>query len=118
MANGYSRSPKLLKGALTLNGTRIDMTNIKVPVFHAVAQHDHIVPYDASKPLIASVGASGGFDAEGHPEVYRRALRLIESGRIDVASIITHRYTRLEQVPQALAGDWRAADYVKGVVTL
>jgi polyhydroxyalkanoate synthase len=48
---------KLLKGALTLNGTRIDMANIKVPVFHAVAQHDHIVPYDASKPLIASVGA-------------------------------------------------------------
>ena len=68
--------------------------------------------------LIASVGASGGFDPEGHPEVYRRALTLIESGRIDVASIITHRYTRLEQVAQALAYDWRAADYVKGVVTL
>jgi 2-desacetyl-2-hydroxyethyl bacteriochlorophyllide A dehydrogenase len=68
--------------------------------------------------LVASVGASGGFDAEGRPEVYRRALRLIESGRIDVASIITHRYTTLEQVPQALADDWRAADYVKGVVTL
>ncbi|HJQ25785.1 MAG TPA: alcohol dehydrogenase catalytic domain-containing protein [Blastocatellia bacterium] len=68
--------------------------------------------------LIASVGASGGFDPEGRPEVYRRALLLIERGSIDVASIITHRYTRLEQVPQALADDWRAADYVKGVVTL
>ena len=68
--------------------------------------------------LVASVGASGGFEADGRPTVYARALSLIESGRIDVASIITHRYTQLDQVPQALAGDWRADDYVKGVVTL
>lgn len=68
--------------------------------------------------LVASVGASGGFGADGRPAVYARALNLIESGRIDVASMITHRYTQLEQVEQALAGDWRAADYVKGVVTL
>jgi L-iditol 2-dehydrogenase len=68
--------------------------------------------------LVASVGASGGFAADGRPAVYKRALSLIEQGRIDVASIITHRYTELEQVPQALASDWRAADYVKGIVTL
>jgi polyhydroxyalkanoate synthase len=48
---------KLLKGALTLNGKRIDLSHIKVPVFHAVAQHDHIVPYAAAKPLVASVGS-------------------------------------------------------------
>jgi polyhydroxyalkanoate synthase len=47
----------LFKGKLTLNGKRVDLGNIKVPVFHALAQHDHIVPYDAGKPLIASVGA-------------------------------------------------------------
>src|SRR5205085_11705503 len=68
--------------------------------------------------LVASVGASGGFAADGRPAVYARALSLIERGRIDVASIITHRYTQLEQVAQALAEDWRAADYVKGIVTL
>lgn len=68
--------------------------------------------------LVASVGASGGFNADGRPAVYARALELIESGRIDVASIITHRYTRLDEVPQALGGDWRTADYVKGIVTL
>ena len=49
---------------------------------------------------------------------HARALKLIESGSIDVASIITHRYTQLEQVPQALDSEWRAADYVKGIVTL
>jgi len=68
--------------------------------------------------LVASVGASGGFEADGRPSVYARALRLIEAGRIDVASIITHRYTSLAQVPQALGDDWRAADYLKGIVTL
>ena len=68
--------------------------------------------------LVASVGASGGFRTDGRPAVYARALSLIESGQIDVASIITHRYTQLEQVSRALADDWRAADYVKGVVTL
>jgi L-iditol 2-dehydrogenase len=68
--------------------------------------------------LVASVGASGGFRADGRPAVYARALSLIEQGSIDVASIITHRYTQLEQVPRALSDDWRAADYVKGVVTL
>ena len=68
--------------------------------------------------LVASVGASGGFETDGRPAVYTRALKLIESGSIDVASIITHRYTQLEQVPQALDSEWRAADYVKGIVTL
>jgi 2-desacetyl-2-hydroxyethyl bacteriochlorophyllide A dehydrogenase len=68
--------------------------------------------------LVASVGASGGFESDGRPAVYARALKLIESGSIDVASIITHRYTQLEQVPQALDSEWRAADYVKGIVTL
>jgi L-iditol 2-dehydrogenase len=68
--------------------------------------------------LITTVGASGGFQADGRPSVYARALGLIESDCIDVASIITHRYTSLQQVPQALGADWRAADYVKGIVTL
>ena len=27
---------------------------IKVPILHAVAEHDHIVPYDAAKHLIAT----------------------------------------------------------------
>src|SRR5690606_31538187 len=37
--------------------------------------------------LVAPVGASGGFDADGRPTVYRRALRLIEDATIDVAPL-------------------------------
>ena len=68
--------------------------------------------------LIAPAGASGGFEADGRPSVYVRALRLIESGRIDVAPFITHRYRSLDSVPNAFAGDHRSPEYVKGVVLL
>ena len=66
--------------------------------------------------LVAPVGASGGFDADGRPSVYRQSLELLESGRIDVSRIVTHRYGTLEEIPAAFTGpDRRAADYVKGV---
>lgn len=68
--------------------------------------------------LVASVGASGGFDEDGRPSTYRRALELIEQGRIKVAPLITHRYESLESAPRAFEGEHRASNYVKGVVTL
>ena len=68
--------------------------------------------------LLAPVGASGGFEPDGRPTTYVRALRLIEGGRVDVGSLITHRYTTLDAVPGAFAGDHLAPEYVKGVVTL
>jgi len=68
--------------------------------------------------LVSPVGASGGFEADGRPSTYVRALRFIERGTVNVASFITHRYPSLESVPHALTADWQSADYVKGVVSL
>jgi L-iditol 2-dehydrogenase len=68
--------------------------------------------------LVAPVGASGGFDEDGRPTVYRQALRLIESGKIAVAPFITHRYRSLDAVPHAFAGAHRQPGYVKGVALL
>jgi L-iditol 2-dehydrogenase len=68
--------------------------------------------------LVTPVGASGGFESDGRPSVYARALRLIEEHEIDVAPIITHRYTSLDAVQGALEKDMRAPNYLKGVVTL
>jgi L-iditol 2-dehydrogenase len=68
--------------------------------------------------LVTPVGASGGFEPDGRPSVYIRALRLIENGEIEVASFITHRYTSLDAVQGALARDMHAPGYVKGVVVL
>ena len=68
--------------------------------------------------LIATTGASGGFEEDGRPRTYRRALRLIERGQIEVAPLITHRYPSLDALPRAFSDDHAAPDYVKGVVTL
>jgi polyhydroxyalkanoate synthase len=48
---------KLATNQLVLGGKKVDLGKIKVPVFHAVAEHDHIVPYDAARPLVAMVGS-------------------------------------------------------------
>ena len=68
--------------------------------------------------LITPVGASGGFEPDGRPSVYLRALNLIERKEIDVAPLITHRYASLEAVQDALVKDIYTAGYIKGVVTL
>ena len=56
--------------------------------------------------LITPVGASGGFEPDGRPSAYLRALNLIEQRRIEVAPLISHRYTALESVQcsRSLAG--------------
>jgi len=68
--------------------------------------------------LVTPVGASGGFQSDGRPSVYAKALSLIEEHKIDVAPIITHRYKSLDAVQGALEKDMRAPNYLKGVVML
>ena len=66
--------------------------------------------------LVSPAGASGGHDSAGRPLTYLHALRLLEAGTIDVTPLITHRYTTLDALPRAFAGDHRQAGYVKGVL--
>jgi polyhydroxyalkanoate synthase len=49
---------KLYRGEMVLGGKRVDLGRIEVPILHVVAEHDHIVPYDADKPLIPMVGST------------------------------------------------------------
>jgi L-iditol 2-dehydrogenase len=68
--------------------------------------------------LVSSVGASGGFESDGRPVAYTRALNLIEQRQIDIAPLITHRYTSFGDVEKALSTDIHKEDYIKGVVVL
>jgi threonine dehydrogenase-like Zn-dependent dehydrogenase len=68
--------------------------------------------------LITPVGASGGFEPDGRPSVYLRALNLIASREIEVAPLITHRYMSLDAVQDALIKDIYTPGYIKGIVTL
>jgi polyhydroxyalkanoate synthase len=49
---------RLHKNELVVGGKRVDLRAITAPLLHAMAEHDHIVPYDAAKPLIGHVGSA------------------------------------------------------------
>lgn len=48
----------LYEGTMEIAGRKVDLGNIKVPFMHVVAEHDHIVPYEASKPLVPMIGSA------------------------------------------------------------
>jgi len=68
--------------------------------------------------IVGPVGASGGFDPDGHPTTYRRARELVNSRTIEVAPLVTHRYKTLEDIPQAFEQDFQRSDYIKGLLAL
>jgi len=49
---------KLFKRHHAVGGARRSSTRSKVPMLHAVAEHDHIVPYAAAKHLINKVSST------------------------------------------------------------
>jgi polyhydroxyalkanoate synthase len=49
---------KLFGDTMTVGGRAARLDKIKVPILHAVAEHDHIVPYDAAKHLIQRVSST------------------------------------------------------------
>jgi len=48
---------KLYNGELVVDGRSANLSNITVPIMAAMAEHDHIVAYEASKPLLDLVGS-------------------------------------------------------------
>jgi poly[(R)-3-hydroxyalkanoate] polymerase subunit PhaC len=49
---------KLFNDTMSVGGRAVDLSKIKIPMLHAMAEHDHIVPYEAAKHLIAKVGSA------------------------------------------------------------
>lgn len=68
--------------------------------------------------LVVPIGASGGFDAEGRPTTYRRALDLVSTGKVLVEPFVTHRYGALEEIHQAFEQDFQKPNYIKGVLSM
>lgn len=49
---------KIVRGEFELRGRKVDLGDIRVPVLHILAQHDHVVPYAASRDVVRLVGSS------------------------------------------------------------
>ena len=48
---------QLIKNEFRLDGRLVDLGRVKVPFLHVMAEHDHIVPFDAARPLIDLVAS-------------------------------------------------------------
>jgi polyhydroxyalkanoate synthase subunit PhaC len=57
MVNDFLRDNLLIKGKLTVGGQRVNLSNIRAPFLHVLAQEDHITPYASSHPLFEKVGS-------------------------------------------------------------
>jgi polyhydroxyalkanoate synthase len=57
MKDCYQKS-LLIKNEMILNGKKINLKNITMPLLNVMAEFDHLVPTDASKPLSDVVSSS------------------------------------------------------------
>ncbi len=48
---------KLFTRELVVNGQHADLANITIPIMHAMAEHDHIASFDATRPLLELVSS-------------------------------------------------------------
>lgn len=48
----------LFEGGMEIGGRPVDLGKITVPFMHVVAEHDHIVPYEASRHLVPMIGST------------------------------------------------------------
>ncbi len=79
---------KLYNGNLTINGKEANLANIKVPIMAAMAEHDHIASYPATKPLLDLVSSEDKYELVlkgGHvsliagPNAVRRMWPVVDS---------------------------------------
>ncbi len=68
--------------------------------------------------LVAPTGASGALDPDGRPAIYRRALRLLESGTVRAEEIVTDVVPGLAATPAAFENWGRNPASIKGVVQI
>jgi len=82
---------------------------------HAGRDVGCIVPFQFMEiNIVTSCGASGGFDADGTPVVYRRSMEYLREGLIDAESLVTHRYPELSDLQKAFSVDATSEDFIKG----
>ena len=57
LAHDFIFANKIVKGEYAIRGRKCDLGDIRIPVLHVVAEHDHVVPAAASRDLVPLVGS-------------------------------------------------------------
>jgi len=74
-----------------------------------------LVPFQVGElHMVTCGGASGGFDPDGTPEVYRRSMEYVRDGLIDAECLLSHRYSHLSELQKAFQVDSLKEDFIKG----
>ncbi len=74
-----------------------------------------LVPFQFMETnIVTSCGASGGFEADGTPVVYRRSMEYVRDGLIHTEPLLTHHYQYLDELQNAFQVDALADDFIKG----
>jgi L-iditol 2-dehydrogenase len=74
-----------------------------------------LVPFQFMEAnVVTSCGASGGFEADGTPVVYRRSMEYLHRGLIDSAPLLSHQYAELSDLQRAFQVDHLRDDFIKG----
>ena len=75
-----------------------------------------LVPFQFTETnIVTSCGASGAFDPDGTPVVYRRSMEYLRDGLIDAESLLSHRYAELSDLQRAFKVDSLKESFIKGV---
>ena len=82
---------------------------------HAGRDVGCLVPFQFMETnIVTSCGASGGFEADGTPVVYRRSMEYVRDGLIDTDPLLTHQYSELSELQKAFQVDSLSDDFIKG----
>lgn len=74
-----------------------------------------LVPFQFMESnIVTSCGASGGFEADGTPVVYRRSMEYVRDGLINTEPLLTHQYAHLADLQKAFEVDALSDDFIKG----
>jgi polyhydroxyalkanoate synthase len=57
LAHDFVLDNKIVEGTYVVRGRKCNLADIRIPVLHVVAEHDHVVPSAASRDLVPMVGS-------------------------------------------------------------
>jgi threonine dehydrogenase-like Zn-dependent dehydrogenase len=74
-----------------------------------------LVPFQFMETnIVTSCGASGGFDSDGTPVVYRRSMEYVRDGLIDTEPLLTHQYRHLDRSAEGISGGFVGRRFYQG----
>jgi polyhydroxyalkanoate synthase len=57
MCRDFVVGNKIVRGEFEVRGRKMDLGDIRVPLLHVLAEHDHVVPYASSRDVVRLVGS-------------------------------------------------------------